>query len=338
MLYKKDNKNLFSGVESRINPLTGEKILYFGGVPSNQDLDFTSLFSAVKQKAHHSVCEYCEDNLVFSNEIKRYNDNFSVYRKFSSAVSDEKSDYTDDIFIQKQENIEVFSVKYSSNHSYSLQDLSIDEITNLFEIILDILLTNKVKDEVNCFEIFESYDISQVHHPCISVLRYLSSSNILETESKKIKNYFEINRRTILLDYLTFERDFDKRIIFGNSEFSAIVPFWSSFPFEIIIMSNNSYSSLTEFNSYSFKKLSEAYKVLSWKYEKIFNTKFSYYFEIHIPPIDGLEHPEWHFHIHFRPTIAIDRLFKLFNLNIDEFNCLKLNIQPEFYAEILKSA
>lgn len=337
MLYKKDNKNYFSGIESRINPLTNEKILYFKGIP-DQDLDFTSLFSAVKQKAHHSACEYCEDNLVFSNELKRYNDNFSVYKKFSSGFNDEKSEYTDDLFIQQQENIEVFNIKYSSNHTYSLQDLSIDDIGNLFEIILDVLSTNMVSDTINYFEIFENYDIAQVHHPYISVIRLLNSSNILETELRNFKNYYEINRRTILLDYLTFERDFDKRIIFGNSEFSAIVPFWSSYPFEIIIISNNSYSSLTEFNSYGFKKLSEAYKVLSWKFEKIFNNKFSYYFEIHNPPMDGFEQPEWHFHIHLRPTIDNNKLFKLLNLNPEEFACLKLNIQPEFYAEILKSA
>ena len=85
-------------------------------------------------------------------------------------------------------------------------------------------------------------------------------------------------------------------------------------------------------------EFAEILKVITVKYDNIFNTSFPYSAGIHQSPTDGLKHDEWHFHMHFYPPLLRSATIKKFMVGYEMLAEPQRDITPEISPQILKQA
>jgi len=80
----------------------------------------------------------------------------------------------------------------------------------------------------------------------------------------------------LLLDYLAEENRLKERIVFQNDHFTALVPFWAVWPFEILLVSHRPSAHLAELTPAETSNLAEALKQVTTRYDNLFEISFPY--------------------------------------------------------------
>jgi UDPglucose--hexose-1-phosphate uridylyltransferase len=77
-------------------------------------------------------------------------------------------------------------------------------------------------------------------------------------------------------------------------------------------------------------------QIIAVKYDNLFKTSFPYSTGIHQAPTDGLNHDEWHFHMHFYPPLLRSASVKKFMVGYEMMGESQRDITPEKSAEVLR--
>ena len=84
------------------------------------------------------------------------------------------------------------------------------------------------------------------------------------------------------------------------------------------------------------KAFAEIIKIITVKYDNLFETSFPYSAGIHQTPTDRVSHPEWHFHMHFYPPLLRSATVKKFMVGYEMLGEAQRDISPEQSAKILR--
>ena len=173
-------------------------------------------------------------------------------------------------------------------------------------------------------------------HPHGQIWAQSSLPTQVEKTQNSLKSYFDKNNRTLLEDYLQAELKSGERIVIENDHFVALVPFWAIWPYETMIISKRALNKITDFTAEEVNAFATILKQLTIKYDNLFSTSFPYSSGIHQSPTDGLDHPEWHFHMHFYPPLLRSATVKKFMVGYEMLGESQRDITPEKSAEILR--
>lgn len=143
--------------------------------------------------------------------------------------------------------------------------------------------------------------------------------------------------RCLLCDYLEAERAAGERVIFENEHFTALVPWWAVWPFEVLLFSRRHAAAMPEFNSEERDALADALKRLTTRFDNLFQTSFPYTMGFHQSPTDGQAHPEWHFHAHYYPPLLRSSTVRKFMVGFEMLCMPQRDITPESAAERLRA-
>lgn len=96
-------------------------------------------------------------------------------------------------------------------------------------------------------------------------------------ELEQLRKYRKENRGHHLLeDYAKLEIEKEERIVFQNSSFLVVCPWWAVWPFEVMIVSKKHKRALVDLNEDEKLELSEAIAEVTRKYDNLFETSFPY--------------------------------------------------------------
>jgi len=140
----------------------------------------------------------------------------------------------------------------------------------------------------------------------------------------------------MLCDYLKLEQNEKERIIFENASFSALVPFWASWPFEVMILPKNHLTSIDEMNLSQKKDMADTIQRIGIRYDNLFSTSFPYSMGIHQKPTDGQVHKEWHFHIHYYPPLLRSSTVRKFMVGYEMLGTPQRDLTVEAAAKKLR--
>jgi UDPglucose--hexose-1-phosphate uridylyltransferase len=140
----------------------------------------------------------------------------------------------------------------------------------------------------------------------------------------------------LLCDYLAAEHAAQERIIFENEHFAAIVPWWATWPFEVLLVSRRHLGALPEFDDGERDALADALKRLTTRFDNLFETSFPYTMGFHQSPTKG-QHPEWHFHAHFYPPLLRSATVRKFMVGFEMLGMPQRDITPEDAAQRLRA-
>lgn len=117
------------------------------------------------------------------------------------------------------------------------------------------------------------------------------------------KEYLRKNGSCLLCDYLNLELKSGERVVCQNRDFIALVPYWAIWPFEILLLSKQHRSAITDLSPNERDSLADILKRITTCYDNVFETSFPYSMGFHQCPTDDRPHPEIHFHAHYYPPL-----------------------------------
>ena len=121
-----------------------------------------------------------------------------------------------------------------------------------------------------------------------------------------------------------------------NDGFSAFVPFWAVWPFEIMVISKRHLAGLDELSETEKTALADILKRVATRYDNLFQVSFPYSMGFHGRPTDGEPHSEWHLHAHYYPPLLRSATIRKFMVGYEMLGMPQRDITPESAASRLR--
>jgi len=151
-------------------------------------------------------------------------------------------------------------------------------------------------------------------------------------------DYFNEHHRALLVDVIAEENKRKERVLAANEHFTALVPFWAIWPFEVLLSAHRpGLTPLTEMTAAELTALAEILKTITTRYDNLFEISFPYSMGFHQAPFDGQDHPEWLLHAHFYPPLLRSATVRKFMVGYEMLAMPQRDITPETAAERLRS-
>ncbi|HEV2322458.1 MAG TPA: UDP-glucose--hexose-1-phosphate uridylyltransferase [Terracidiphilus sp.] len=164
---------------------------------------------------------------------------------------------------------------------------------------------------------------------------YVPDEPAAETVAQR--EHFDRTGRCLLCEYLAAESAERTRVIFENDHFAALVPWWAVWPFEVLIVSRAHRAALPQFTTDERDALADTLKRMTTRFDNLFETSFPYTMGFHQAPLDGADHPEWHFHAHFYPPLLRSATVRKYMVGFEMLGMPQRDITAESAADRLRA-
>jgi UDPglucose--hexose-1-phosphate uridylyltransferase len=230
---------------------------------------------------------------------------------------------------------------FHPDHSLTLARMTRDEIRRVVDAWTSEFQELASHDWIKYVQIFENrgamMGASNPHPHCqLWSTSFVPDEPAIETAAQR--QHLASTGCCLLCEYLAAEQKAGERILFENDHFTALVPWWATWPFEVLLLSRRHLGALPELTSDERDGLSDALKRLTTRYDNLFETSFPYTMGFHQSPTDGEAHPEAHFHAHFYPPLLRSATVRKFMVGFEMLGMPQRDITPEGAAERLKAA
>ncbi len=228
---------------------------------------------------------------------------------------------------------------FHPDHSLTLARMETGDIERVVEAWAEQYADLGQRPEIGYVQIFENrgamMGASNPHPHCqIWATEHVPDESQAETIAQS--EYRAAHGSCLLCDYLKREVQLGERIVCGNEEFVALVPFWAVWPFETLILSRRHAGTLGEMDAAQRAAFADILKRLTTRYDNLFEISFPYTMGLHQSPTDGRPHPEWHFHTHFYPPLLRSATVRKFMVGFEMLGMPQRDITPEAAAERLR--
>jgi len=335
------NSDLQNYSHKRYNNLTGEWVLVSPHRAKRPWQGQEEEMSPEVRPAHEASCYLCAGNTRASGDVNPdYKDVFVFVNDFSALQDDSAQFNIEDGLIKAESEQGICKVIcFSPDHSKSLAQMTIKEIQKVIYAWQDEYVSLGKLKNINYVQIFENKGAimgCSNPHPHGQIWSQSSLPNEVYKKDKQQYDYFKLNRKTLLEDYLKQELKLRERIIFENRAFVVLTPFWAIWPYEVMIIPKIPEKSINELRNEETILFSEAISVVTKIYDKLFNCSFPYSSGIHQAPTNQENNEHWHWHMSFYPPLLRSATVKKFMVGYEMFASPQRDITPETAASILK--
>jgi UDPglucose--hexose-1-phosphate uridylyltransferase len=233
-------------------------------------------------------------------------------------------------------------VCFSPRHDLTLPELSPAEVETVIRTWTDQTRELGALNFVNYVQVFENkgamMGCSNPHpHSQIWAVNHLPNEPAKEYHAQQ--RHWLQHQTCLLCDYLAEEMASGERIVADNSEFTALVPYWAVWPFEILVLSHRHCGALTDLLGYEVTALADILRRVTARYDNLFEISFPYSMGFHQRPTDGQphDHEAWHFHAHFYPPLLRSATVKKFMVGYEMLAEAQRDLTAEQAAERLRS-
>jgi UDPglucose--hexose-1-phosphate uridylyltransferase len=231
-------------------------------------------------------------------------------------------------------------VCFAPRHDLSLPELSQEEVEAVVAAWTDQTRQLGALDFTAYVQVFENkgamMGASNPHpHSQIWSSNYIPNEPGKEIASQS--DYLRQHGSCLLCSVLADERKNGERVVAANEHFTALVPFWAVWPFEILLLAHRHYASLTDLTSLERAALADILRRITARYDNLFEISFPYSMGFHQAPTDGQPHEECHFHAHFYPPLLRSATVRKFMVGYELLGLPQRDLTPETAAERLRA-
>jgi UDPglucose--hexose-1-phosphate uridylyltransferase len=340
-------ESIYTNPHRRFNPLVGEWLLLSPHRTQrpwqgrDEDNAHTNL------KSYDNSCYLCPGN-VRANGVKNenYSGTYVFTNDFSSLMPETEPQQHDssDLFKARSVTGACKVICFSDRHDLTLAHMDVPAIQTVIQTWMDENISlGKVYPWVQIFENKgEIMGCSNPHpHGQIWSSDFIPKEPSIEDIHQK--DYFRKNRSVLLLDYLEKELQLKERVILENETWVALVPYWATWPFEIMLLPKQHTMRISDLDNSQKESLALIMKEMLVKYDNIFETFFPYsmgwhgapFFDSQLSDLKGKDHSHWQLHAHFYPPLLRSATIKKFMVGYEMLGCAQRDITPETAASIL---
>ncbi len=335
---------LYEGSHRRLNVLTGDWILVSPHRSKRPWQGKVEDSPADSRPEFNPGCYLCPGNERAGGDSNpKYDSTFVFTNDFSALQLDVENEEVNEagLLVAKSEKGTCKVICFSPRHDLTLAELSRDEIKNVVHAWQKEYRELGQNPDINYVQIFENKgEIMGCSNPHPHGQIWAEETIPVEPAKEQIRQseYFNKQGRTLLSDYLQLELASMERVVYVNESFVLLVPYWATWPFEVMIVAKRNVSNILDFTETEFEDYADILKITTVKYDNIFNVSFPYSAGIHQAPTDGMKHDEWHLHMHFYPPLLRSATVKKFMVGYEMLANPQRDITPEKAAEILRES
>ncbi len=334
--------DLLKDTHRRFNPLTGEWILVAPGRLQRPWQGKVEKLPEPRRHRYDPSCYLCPGNTrANGNRNPDYTSTFVFDNDFSSLSHETPEVEYDERGIVRAESERGICrvICFSPRHDLTLAEMEENDIRGVVRVWKHEYESLGALEDVNHVQIFENkgelMGCSNPHPHC----QVWAESSVPVEPSKEIARFETFHReegKCLLCEYLDIELKARERLIYENERFAAVVPFWASWPFEVMIVPKGHLASLANLDEAGVNDFASALKNVMVRYDNLFEVSFPYSSGIHQAPTDGGDHAEMHFHMHFYPPLLRSATVKKFMVGYEMMANPQRDITAEAAAERLR--
>lgn len=228
---------------------------------------------------------------------------------------------------------------FSEDHSRTLASMSHDAITGLFQHWQQ--LSRKLGEKFQWVQVFENKGAMMgcsIPHPHCQTWAVDHIPFEIEREMSRQQAYFAEKGRSLLLDYGCYEVEAKQRLVASNGDWVAVVPWWATWPFELLIIPRFPVAYLHEVGQTQTPTLVRLMSEVFQGLDRLFQCPFPYSFGWHGAPFDGSKHPSVLLHGHIYPPLLRSAAVKKHMVGYELLAEKQRDITPEQAAERIRLA
>lgn len=335
------NSNIIEHTHRRYNPLADEWVLvspergkrpWFG----QQETSNTDTLPA-----YDPHCYLCPGNARINGETNpQYDKPFVFINDFAAIAETTPAGASEHpLFTAKSERGVCKVICFSPRHDLTLPELSSAQAQALVRTWQDQYRQLKALDNINYVQIFENKGAAMGcsnPHPHGQIWAQESVPVIPAKEDLCQKDYFAEHGKVLLHDYLEEELLRGERVVLESDNFLCVVPYWASWPFEVLLLPKRAQSDILAMNSSQLNDFADVIQRLTVKYDNLFQTSFPYSAGIHQSPTNGADAQHWCWHMHFYPPLLRSAHVRKFMVGYEMLAEPQRDITPEHSAKILR--
>ena len=328
---------------ARFNPLTGEWVLVS---PQRLERPWQGQVETAEVEAlaaYDSHCYLCPGNdRANGKRNPDYRGPFAFDNDFPALT--ETSRRPDDpagLLVARPESGCCRVICYTEQHDVRLATMSAREVEVALRAMTEEFAQLDARPDIGYVQIFENRGAMMGcsnPHPHAQVW---ATSNLPTEPEKELRSqlgYLQEHGRPLLLDYLDTELQQTERLVSVNEDFAAVVPYWATWPYEILILPRRHVVSPNELRDNEMASLAKLLSNVLRRYESLFATAVPYSLGFHPRPSDGEAHPEWQLHAHIYPPLLRSATVRKHLVGFEMFGMAQRDLTPEVAAERLRNA
>ena len=334
------NADFNNATHKRFNILTGEWVLVS---PHRTKRPWQGKKEIATKKIlikHDPNCYLCANNSRISGDVNPDYKNTYVFKNDFGALLEDSLhfNYSEGLLQAEGETGICKVICFSPNHSETIPDMEIAAIEKIITVWQKEYKELGDLNEINHVQIFENKGATMGcsnAHPHGQIWAQKSIPNEVAKKTQKQKEFYLTNNSSLLQSYAKQEIELKERIIFENDTFVSLVPFWAVWPYEVMILPKNQIQHIGQLTVKEKADFAEQLKVVTQKYDLLFDTSFPYSSGIHQSPTDK-DYPEWHMHMSFYPPLLRSATVKKFMVGYEMFGMPQRDITAETAAAQLR--
>jgi len=332
-----------SNPHTRINILTGEKVLVSPHRNKRPWQGQTEEVSAAQRPTYDEQCYLCPGNVRADGATNPdYEASFVFVNDFSALLSDTELTKVDDdnLLIAATEKGICKVISFTPRHDLTLPEMSTEAIKAVVDLWQNEFMELAEKEWIRYIQIFENKGSimgCSNPHPHGQIWAQSSIPVEIAKETLQQEKYYQNTGETLLSAYARKEITREERVVIENDHFLVVVPFWASWPYEMLVISKRPVQHITQFTEDEKTALAITLKELTIRYDNIFKTSFPYSAGMHQAPVNTTPSPAWHWHMHFYPPLLRSASVKKFMVGYEMLANPQRDITPEYAAEVLRS-
>jgi UDPglucose--hexose-1-phosphate uridylyltransferase len=244
------------------------------------------------------------------------------------------------LFTAEPENGICRVICFTPRHDQTLPQLSLDEVESVINTWSEQVDELQRLPGIAYVQVFENKGAMMGcsnPHPHSQIWSQSRIPTEVAKELASQRDYFIANRSPLLLDYLAQEQQRGERIVAANQHFTALVPFWATWPFELLLIAHRAAPDLPSFSQDERRALGDIIRRVTTRYDNLFRTSFPYSMGFHQAPNDSQDHPEWVLHAHFYPPLLRSATVRKFMVGYEMLGMPQRDITPEAAAAQLRA-
>jgi len=327
----------------RYNPLTEEWVLVSPQRTQRPWQGLNERSAEASTPAYDPHCYLCPGNLR-AGGVKNpsYTSTFVFDNDFAALLPGNPSGpiRESELVVAQSEAGHCRVVCFSPRHDLTLARMEISEVRNVVDTWCDEFRSLGSEPHICAVQIFENRgEIMGCSnpHPHGQIWGTETIPDELAREIATQGAYFRKHGFTMLRDYLAWELDRRERVVCTNDHFTAVVPFWAIWPFEILLVSRRCVGSLLELEEEERTGLSDILRQITIRYDNLFETSFPYTMGFHQRPTDGRSYPGFHLHAHFYPPLLRSATIRKFMVGYELLAMPQRDLTPESASAQLRA-
>ncbi len=195
-------------------------------------------------------------------------------------------------------------VVYTPEHDTTLAQQSVEHIRRLIAVWTDRYRELGALPYVEYVFIFENKgEVIGVtlNHPHGQIYAYPFVPPIAQRQLESARTHYEQQQRCLFCELLAREREDGQRVVAEDDAFTAVIPFYARWPYEVHITPQEHRASLLDLSDAEAWSLARTLKRVLVGYDNLFAFSMPYILAMHQAPTDGGVHPYAHLHIELYP-------------------------------------